>query len=73
MKAYVAKNGTYDTSSGVFRKLGTGADTGAMQLQQIVSLATNDYVEVYVDLAASSSDTITAETMNVSIVAISSS
>lgn len=59
----VAKNGTPDANSEVARKLGTGTDIGALALVDEISLATNDYLEIYATLDVSSSDTITADKM----------
>ncbi len=59
----VAKNGTSDANSEVARKLGTGTDIGALALIDEISLATNDYLEVYATLDVSSTDTITADKM----------
>lgn len=58
-----AKNGTTLAGSQINRKLGTGSDEGALSIAYELELATNDYIEVYCTLAASTSDTITANTM----------
>ncbi len=59
----VAKNGTADATSEVARKLGTGSDIGALALVHEISLATNDYLEIFATLDASTTDTITADKM----------
>ena len=50
--------------SQINRKLGTGADEGALAMSYEIELSTNDYLEVFCTLAVSSSDTITVNTMN---------
>ena len=59
----VAKGGTADANSEVARKLGTGTDLGALPLVHEISLATDEYIEIYATLDVSSSDTITADKM----------
>lgn len=59
----VAKNGTTVAASEIARKLGTGTDLGALPLVFEVELVTNDYIEIFCTLDASSSDTITANNM----------
>ncbi len=59
----VAKNGTADPNSEVGRKLGTGTDLGALALVHEISLATNDYIEIFATLDVSTTDTITANKM----------
>ncbi len=44
----IAKNGTYNANSEIRRKVGTGTDIGAGAISFHVSLAQNDYVEVFV-------------------------
>ena len=44
----IAKNGTVLTHSIVQRQVGTGADVGSTALHADVSLATNDYLELWV-------------------------
>lgn len=63
----IAKNTTVQASTTINRKIGTGSDEGAMALQGIVSLATNDDVQLYGTLAVSSSDTLTVETATIMI------
>lgn len=46
---YIAKGGSVDTSSGVQTKIGTGTDTQAVAIRHLVSLATNEYVELWVE------------------------
>ena len=67
MLFYVAIDGTEDAASEALRKLGTGADLGRGATGCITALTTGQYVEVFVDLAASSSDTVTANTLQVRI------
>ena len=67
----IAKNGTTAAATEIPRKLGTGADVGALACQGTFSLATNDYIELHATLDASSSDTITVNNTNMSITAIS--
>ena len=71
MMGYIAKGGTVIASSEVSRKIGTGTDVGAMSMHTVVTLATDEYIEVFVDLAASTADTITAENLKVCISTIS--
>ena len=59
----VAKGGTSDPNSEVARKLGTGTDIGALALVHEISLATNNYIEIFATLDVSSTDTITADKM----------
>ncbi len=46
---YIAKNGTVDAASLITRKQGTSSDVGALSLTFHVGLATNDYVELFVE------------------------
>lgn len=46
---YVAVNGTVDTASGIRRKQGTGSDVGALALNWIEELSTDDYIEIWVE------------------------
>lgn len=46
---YVAENGTPVAASAVERKVGTGADVGALSVQYALTLSTNDYVELFVE------------------------
>lgn len=63
----LAENGTTAAATQVDRKIGTGADVGALVCQGTFSLATNDYIELWGTLAASTSDTITVNYCNISI------
>lgn len=45
----IAKNGSVITASGSQRKIGTGTDLGSLSVEFLVSLATNDYVEAFLD------------------------
>ena len=44
----IAKNGSVDDPSVLSRKIGTGADVGAVALHTDLMLSTNDYLEMYV-------------------------
>lgn len=44
----IGKNGTPDTSTQIKRKIGTGSDVGAMAVGTVLTLSTNDYVELFV-------------------------
>jgi hypothetical protein len=59
----VAKNGTPEDSTLVSRKLGNASDIGAMPIAGLFSMATNDYLELHGTLSASSSDTVTVDSM----------
>ena len=43
----IGKNGTIVSPSIISRKIGTGADVGAISLSWLVELATNDFVELF--------------------------
>jgi hypothetical protein len=58
----IAKNGTVITGSDIARKIGTGADVGAMGLAWNVELASTDFVEIWCTNDTSTS-TITATKM----------
>jgi len=66
----LAKNGTTDADTEVARKLGTGADVVDIHVQGTFSLARNDYIELFGTLDASTSDTITIQKCNISIVKV---
>lgn len=53
LKGFVYKNGSLIASSEQERKIGTGSDIGNWSVHEKVELATNDYVEIFVDLATS--------------------
>lgn len=55
----IAKNGTPEPATTVVRKIATGGDVGALSVNGIFSLATNDYIEIFGTLDTSASDTIT--------------
>lgn len=63
---YIAKNGTVNPATQVQRKLSTGADVGALALFGCVSLATNDYIEIFVENNGDTTN-MTAEHMYVSV------
>ena len=46
---YIAKNGVVVNSSQIRRKVSGGADVGAMASTVLVSMVTNDYVELWVE------------------------
>lgn len=62
----IFKNGTLETGSEIQRKQGTATDVAALALDFMVSMATNDYVEVYVKNTTSATN-VTADKMVVSI------
>jgi len=57
MKLYVYKNGSPETGLYIPRKVGIGADTGALSLQGAMELSTDDYIEIYAE--SDSSTTMT--------------
>lgn len=61
---YIAKDGTKIDKSKCSRKLGTGTDVGACALRCTTTLAQNERIEIYCDLAVSASDTITVQDLN---------
>ena len=64
---HIAKGGTVVASTHIDRFVGTGTDQGAVAVQLLCSLATNEYVEVWVENESAAAD-ITVEHM--SLVAI---
>jgi hypothetical protein len=66
----LAKNGTTDADTTQERKIGTGSDVGALAIQGMFSLAPTDYIELHTTLGASTSDTVTVEMLNLSIVPV---
>jgi len=60
-----AKNGTNDTTTNIQRKVGTGGDVGAFAMETLVSLATNDYIEIFCN--ANNAGTSTASLGEMSI------
>lgn len=65
---YIAKNGSVVAASRIDRKIGTGADEGAIALEWCFSLANTNTVEIYCDL--DTNGTITAQHAIVSIMEI---
>jgi hypothetical protein len=65
IEMYLAKNGVIDVSTTTLRKTGTGTDVGAAALSGLVSLATNDYIELWVANTTGTAN-VTFETMNLS-------
>ena len=70
---YIAKGGAVDVSSCQERKISTGAgsDKGAITTSAIVELTTNEFLEVFVDLSSGAGETVTAESLTVTITPIS--
>jgi len=64
---YIAKNGVTNSNHRTQNKQGTSADIGAVTVSGIVELATNDYIEVYVE---NNDDTtnVTAEYMTLTAI-----
>jgi hypothetical protein len=61
---WIYKNGVAEAGSEMQRKVGTGSDVGAAAFGSLVSLATNDDIEIYVDIDSGTS-TLTAECLTV--------
>lgn len=61
----IAKNGTNITNSSIQRKVGTGGDIGALSMSWAVSLATNDYLEVYADSTEAGTTTVSLGSITV--------
>ncbi len=63
---YIAKNGVILPESKISRKINTGTDQGAVPVSCTISLAPNDYIEIW---AENNTDVIglTVESMNVAI------
>jgi hypothetical protein len=59
---YMAKNGAIISPSKIRRKLGTGADVGSITLQANIELATDDYLEVWVDADVNNNLTVSEMT-----------
>lgn len=59
------KNGVFEEGVSIRRKIGTGADTGAMAVVGSFELSTNDYVEVYVRSSASGTLTFIRTAINI--------
>ena len=54
----LAKTGTNDTTTNISRKVGTGGDVGAFAMESLVSLATNDYIEIFCDADSAGTSTV---------------
>jgi len=54
-------------STEILRKLGTGADVGAAAIQGFVSLATGDWIELFVDSTVNADSTLALAKLNLSI------
>ena len=65
----IAKNGSIIVESSSERKIGTGTDVGAMSIGYLVSLATNDYLEVFMD-SASGDPTITTSYLTLIVMTV---
>ena len=63
----LAENGTSDPATEISRKIGTGTDQGALAVQGVFELATNDYIELHGTLDVSAADTLTCGTANIVI------
>jgi len=63
---YLAKNGVILPESMQRRKIATGADIGSISLSGVVEMATNDYIEIWVENINDATD-ITAESLNLII------
>ena len=63
----IYKNGSAVDNSLIRRKIGTGSDVGALTIQGVVALATNDYIELWGTLDAGTSDTVTIEALNLQL------
>lgn len=59
------KNGVFEEGVSIRRRIGTGADTGAMSVVGSFELSTNDYVEVYVRASASGTITFIRTAINI--------
>ena len=59
---YVAQNGSIIPMSKMRRKIGTGSDVGALTLQANIQLATDDYIEVWVDADGNNNLTVSEMT-----------
>lgn len=46
---YIAKNGTVLTKTGISRHVATTTDVGAASISGLVSLAENDYIEIFIE------------------------
>lgn len=64
--SYIAKNGTILTESEIYLQTDNNGDITNVTIQALVDLDTNDYIEVFVENASSSSN-ITVSDMNVTI------
>lgn len=60
---YIYKNGVKLPESKQSRKIGTGGDVGSASLTGLVNLATNDYIEVWVENETDGTN-ITAQSLN---------
>ena len=60
-----AENGVNIAGSEISRKVGTGGDVGAIALEWIVSLDTNDYIEVFSDADSAGTTTISKGVLNI--------
>jgi len=69
LATHIAKNGTVQAKSQIDRFVSTGGDEGAVSMNAILELTTNDYIEIY---ASNSTNTgnVTVTHLNVSVVEI---
>jgi hypothetical protein len=63
-----AKGGVTDAQTEISRKIGTGSDVGALALQGVFSLATNEYIELWATLDTSIVETITVNEATLTII-----
>lgn len=63
---YIAKNGSVETASEIQRLVGTGSDVGALATSTYLTLATNDYVELWVENQTDATN-MTVEKCNCSV------
>lgn len=59
IKASLGTNGTQDTKTQIDRKVGTGADVGALPIEGVFQISTNDTMDFFVDVDISSTITVT--------------
>ena len=63
---YIYKTGVQDAKTQQQRRIGTGSDKGNWTVKGVLTLATNDYVEIFVDLG-SGTGTVTPDNCHISI------
>lgn len=65
----IAKNDSALTASAVDRKIGTSTDVGAVAIVSLITLATNDYVEVWSQNESAAAHSIFAEHLHLVAIA----